>query len=108
MHNWDNKPVRKKMFHFDLPKDVYKNSKYEIDFIKNNKCLAKLVNYCSNLKMEPKFINTENSKTNESHKFILSMSQRLDLWSSTKHVLLENLYIYVPNKQQYKTTVQKQ
>ena len=75
---------------------------------KNNKCLAKLVNYCSNLKMKPKFMNTENSKTNEPHKFILSMSQRLDLRSSTKHVLFENLctFMYLINnniKQLYKS-----
>ena len=44
--------------------------------------------------MEIIFMNTENSKTNESHKFVLSLSQRLDLRSSDKHVALQNLSIY--------------
>ena len=50
-------------------------------------------------------MNTENSKTNERHKFVLNMSQRLDLRSSNKHVSLQNLYIYYTWKdmrQQYK------
>ena len=44
--------------------------------------------------MEIIFMNTENSKSNESHKFGLSLSQRLDLRSSDKHVALQNLSIY--------------
>ena len=44
--------------------------------------------------METIFMNTENSKTNEPHKFILYLSQRLDLRSSNKHVDLQNLSIY--------------
>ena len=40
------------------------------------------------------FMNTENSKTNEPHKFLLNLSQRLDLESSNKHVALQNLSIY--------------
>ena len=39
-------------------------------------------------------MNTENSKTNESHKFVLNLSQRLDLRSSNKNVALQNLSIY--------------
>ena len=35
-----------------------------------------------------------NSKTNEPHKFVLNVSQRLDLRSSNKHVALQNLSIY--------------
>ena len=31
---------------------------------------------------------------NEPHKFVLSLSQRLDLRSSDKHVALENLSVY--------------
>ena len=38
--------------------------------------------------METIFMNTENSKTNELHKFILNLSQRLDLRSSNKHAPL--------------------
>ena len=33
-------------------------------------------------------MNTENSKTSEPHKFVLCLSQRLDLRSSNKHVTL--------------------
>ena len=44
--------------------------------------------------METILINRENSKTSESHKFILNLSQRLDFRSSDKHVTLQNLSIY--------------
>ena len=44
--------------------------------------------------METIFMNTENSKTNEPHKFVLNLSQRLDLRSSDKHVALQKLSIY--------------
>ena len=36
--------------------------------------------------METILMNTENSKTNEPHTFVLNLSQRLDLRSSNKHV----------------------
>ena len=40
-------------------------------------------------------MNTENSKTNKPHIFVLNLSQRLDLTrSSDKHVVLQNLSIY--------------
>ena len=39
-------------------------------------------------------MNTENSKTYEPHKFVLNLSQRLDLRSSDKHVALQNLSVY--------------
>ena len=38
-------------------------------------------------------MNTESSKTNEPHKFVFKLSQRLDLKSSDKHVSLQNLSI---------------
>ena len=44
--------------------------------------------------METIFMNTENNKRNESHKFVLNLSQRLDLRSSNKHVALQNGSIY--------------
>ena len=44
--------------------------------------------------METTLMNTENSKTNEPHKFVLNLSQRLDLKSSNKHVALQNVSIY--------------
>ena len=43
-------------------------------------------------------MNSENSKTNEPHKFVLSLLQRLDLRSSDKHVALQNLSIYYTRK----------
>ena len=39
-------------------------------------------------------MNPENGKTNESHQFVLILSQRSDLKSSNKHVALQNLSIY--------------
>ena len=44
--------------------------------------------------METIFMYTENSKMNDSHKFVLNLSWRLDLRSSDKHVDLQNLSIY--------------
>ena len=44
--------------------------------------------------MKTIFMNTENSKTNEQHKFVLNLSQRLDLRSLHKHVSLQNLSVY--------------
>ena len=53
--------------------------------------------------MEMIFMKTESSKMNEPHKFVLNLSQRL--WSSNKHVALQNLSIYYTCKsrgKQYK------
>ena len=50
-------------------------------------------------------MNTENNKTNEPQKFVLSLPQGVDLRSSNKHVALTNLSIYYTWKnirQQYK------
>ena len=44
--------------------------------------------------METIFMNIENSKTSEPHKFILNLSHRLDLRISNKHVALHNVSIY--------------
>ena len=44
--------------------------------------------------METIFMNTENSKTNEPHKFVLNLSEILDLNSSNKYVALQKLSIY--------------
>ena len=49
-------------------------------------------------------MNTENSKTSEPQKFVLSSAQRLDLKNSDKYVVLQNLSILL---EKYKTTVQK-
>ena len=88
--------------------------KHEIYFvIKYNELLVectikmKLVNSCPNLSTETIFLNTENSKTTEPHKFILKLSQRIYLKSSNKHVALHKL-AYLAHLKKYKTTVQKQ
>ena len=44
--------------------------------------------------METMFMNRDNTKMNEQHKFVVSLSQRLDLLSSNKNVALQNLSIY--------------
>ena len=44
--------------------------------------------------MKTIFINKENGKKNKPHKFVLNLSQRLDLRSSNKHAVLQNLPIY--------------
>ena len=60
--------------------------------------------------MKTIFINTENRKTNDPHKFVLNLSQRLDLKSSNKHVALQNLSFYYTWKnirKQYKDNKRK-
>ena len=57
------------------------------------------------MSMKTIFMNTENSKTNEPQKFVLSLTQRLCLRSSNKHVALQNLFIHYTCKnirKQYK------
>ena len=44
--------------------------------------------------METIFMNTGKSKISEPHKFVLNLTQRLDLKSSDKHVTLQNLSMY--------------
>ena len=46
-------------------------------------------NCCLNISIEKISTNTENCKTNEPHKFVLNLPQRLN-----KHVALQNLSIY--------------
>ena len=48
--------------------------------------------------MEIISMNTENSKRNELHKFVLNVSQRLDLISSNNHATLQNLCIHYTQK----------
>ena len=44
--------------------------------------------------METIFISTENSKTNESHKSVLNLYQRLDLRILNKPIVLQKLCIH--------------
>ena len=83
-----------------MPKDVDKNLKHEIEFIiKSNESLAenkiktRLNNYFPNISMETKFMSMKNSKTNEPDEFVLNLTQRLDLRSSSKHVAVQSLSI---------------
>ena len=46
----------------------------------------RLNNYCENISMETVFMNTESRSTTNPHKFVLNLSQRLDLRRSKKHV----------------------
>ena len=64
-----------------------------------------LDSYCPNISMGTIFMSTENSKTDEPHKFVLSLSQRLDLRRSTKHVAFQHFsihYTWQNIRQQYK------
>ena len=70
-------------FNFHWLKDFNENLKHGIEFvIKSNESLAenkiRLNNYCSDKSMETIFMNTENSKANDPHKFVLNLPQRLD------------------------------
>ena len=47
-------------------------------------------NYFPNISIDLTFINTENNKTNEPHKFFLIFSQRLDLRSPNEHIAPQN------------------
>ena len=99
-------------FHFDLSKDIDKNLKCENDsniihnaFLAEQRIKMRLTNYCTNINMETIFMNTENSKTNEPQKLVLSLTQRLDLKNSDKYVGLQNLsinYTWKTISQQYK------
>ena len=44
--------------------------------------------------MKTIFMNTENRKTNEPHKFVLSVPRKLDVRSSNNRVALQNVFIY--------------
>ena len=44
--------------------------------------------------MEAIFMNTENSKTNEPHRFRLDLADKLNLKNPNKKMALENLSIY--------------
>ena len=44
--------------------------------------------------METVFMNTENSKTNEPHKFRLTLADKLNLKDPNKNMALANLSIY--------------
>ena len=51
--------------------------------------------------METMLMSTETSKTNEPHKFVLDLSQKLELRSSNKHSKL----LYLLHMEKYKEAV---
>ena len=53
--------------------------------------------------MKTIFMNTENSKKNEPHKFVFNLSQRLELRLLDKHVARQNLSIHCTWKNIKKT-----
>ena len=55
--------------------------------------------------METLFMKTDNRKTNESHKFVLNLSQRLDLRDVDKLVALQNLSLDLLLLEKYKKLV---
>ena len=82
-------------FNFDCPKDVDGNLNHTSnESLTENKIKNEIEQLLLNISMEMMLLNTENSKTNQPHKFVLNSSQRLDLRSSNKHVALQNLSIY--------------
>ena len=76
-------------FDFDWPKNVDENLKYETELTEN-----RIKNDWPNISLEMIFMNTENSKTNEPHKFALNLLQIVDLRSLKKYVAIQNLSIY--------------
>ena len=56
------------------------------------------------LKMEIIFMNTKNSKTNEPHKFRLTLADKLNLKDPSKNMALANLSIYCTRKNIKDTT----
>ena len=48
--------------------------------------------------METIFMNTSNSRTNEPHKFVLNLSQGLNLRTSNKHVALKTYLFFTRRK----------
>ena len=60
-----------------------------------------MVDYCPNISIEMIFmkpIKSVSSKTSEPHKFVLNLSQKLDLRSSNRHAAFQNLSIYYTRK----------
>ena len=88
-------------FNFDWPKNVDDNLKHKIEFIiKTNEPLAKnkIKNETEQLLLKYKDGNNvhehKNSKMNGPYKFVLNLSQRLNLRSLDKHFTFQNLSIY--------------
>ena len=66
----------------------YHHHHYDYDYYCYDYC------YYSYYKMETIFMNTENSKTNEPHRFRLDLTDKLNLKNPNKNMALANLSIY--------------
>ena len=76
-----------------------------INIININQIKNEMEQLLWNIRMETIFINIGNWKTNEPHKFVLNLSQILDLKNSNKQVALQNVSIYYTSnniRKQYK------
>lgn len=80
---------------FDLPTEVNSSLQYETDsIIKHTDFqLNILVKYFPNICIETIFKKSKNSQTNEPPKFVLNLSQRVELRSSNKQAALKNVSI---------------
>ena len=58
------------------------------ELLAENKIKVEIRKLLLNISMETIFMNTVNIKTNEPHKFVLNLSQRLDSRSSNKRFVL--------------------
>ena len=64
------------------------------EFLAEKKIKNEIEQFLSKCKHWSNIHENRNSKTNELHKFVLNLSQRLDLGSSNKYAALQNLSIY--------------
>ena len=98
----EKNPVKEpKTFYFDLPRDAGINLKHVIySIIKHYQLLTehtikmRLYHDYPNISMETIFMNTENSKTNERHKLVFKLSQRLDL-RSMNNMLFFKAFLFI-------------
>ena len=108
MHIGDNKlaiTTKPKNFHFDLLKYTGISLKHEICYIKkNNDLLAEhtikneIIQLFSRYNHRNDIHWHRNSKTIDSHKVVLNLSQQLDLRSSNKHVALQTCLLITLGK----------
>ena len=103
-----NKRSQNFFFNFDLQKYVDEYLKHETEIIvKSNESLAenKIKNEIEQVLLKYKhgsnIYKHGKSKTNKSHKWVLNLSQRLDLRSSKKYIALSK-FIYLLHLGKYK------
>ena len=95
-HRWSNlkdktKKMSKEEINNEKPDDILGMIHGILDF---NKKIQKQQGSGLKLKMETIFMNTENSKTSEPHRFELDLTDKLNLKNPNKNMALANLSIY--------------